>query len=54
MLTVLFVVAALAAAYLFFCAVDGQCVASREIGSYLRYEYNVTNTRPTLAQLRNI
>ena len=55
MLTVLFVMAILFAFYMLLSLVDGQRVASREVGSYLHYEYNMmTNSRPTMAQLRNM
>lgn len=40
MLTVLFVFAVLFGAYNLLSMIDGQ--ASREVGSYLRYEYNAT------------
>ena len=40
MLTVLFVIAVLFAAYNLLSMVDRQ--SSREVGSYLRYEYNAT------------
>ena len=41
MLTVLFVFAILFGAYNLLSMIDGHA-ASREVGSYLRYEYNAT------------
>lgn len=55
MLTVLFVIAIMFAFYMLLSLIDGQRVSSREVGSYLHYEYNMmTSSRPTIAQLRNM
>ena len=54
MLTVLFVIAVLFGASSLLSLVDGR-ETSREVGSYLHYEYNMMPlSRPTTAQLRDM
>lgn len=56
MMTVLFVLVVLFFFGEVLSLIDGQRASSGEIGTYLRYEYNMADAerRPTLAQLRNI
>ena len=42
MMTILFVAAVLCASYFLLSALDNGCAESREVGSYLRYEYNAS------------
>lgn len=42
MMTILFVAAVLCGSYFLLSALDNGCAKSREVGSYLHYEYNAT------------
>ena len=42
MMTILFVASILCGAYFLLSALDNGCTESREVGSYLHYEYNAS------------
>ena len=55
MMTVLFVILVLALSSKLLSVLDGQVANSREVSSYLRYEYNMgADVRPTMSQLNNL
>ena len=54
MMTVLFVILVLALSSKLLSVLDGQA-ASRDVASYLHYEYNMArDVRPTMTQLNNL
>ena len=55
MMTVLFVILVLALSSKLLTVLDGQAAASRDVASYLHYEYNMArDVRPTMSQLNNL